>query len=243
MGITQSRFDELSKEYLTLAISDEIPRKEILVKRFEIMAYPVTYQHYKLFIEQTGYPISAWRVNSLDEKLNHPITNISLYDAIAFCNWAGCRLPTCVEWEKAAAGPGGLEYPWGNHWNYTYCNNSDTELSSATTPVDYYPDGKSFYGLSDMAGNVWEWTSSTIVTNRITMAWWAYKNEKWREHRPPKNWRIEGYDLIGDNFSEYYIMKGGAANSNKFGLRSSFSLKVGNPKTYGDFFGFRCVKL
>ena len=107
-------------------------------------------------------------------KQDHPVTCLSWHDAIAFCKWAGVRLPTEAEWEKAAsweAGSGGAGergkkrvYPWGDREpNIGVCNFNMTV--GDTTPVDRYPDGKSPFGVLDMAGNVWEWTSSLWGTD------------------------------------------------------------------------------
>jgi formylglycine-generating enzyme required for sulfatase activity len=92
--------------------------------------------------------------------LNHPVVNISLKDALAFCDWMGCRLPSEQEWEKAARGADGRTYPWGEGWrDGLYCNNLDARIRG-TSPVDKYPEGVSPFSVWDMVGNVWEWTNS-----------------------------------------------------------------------------------
>jgi formylglycine-generating enzyme required for sulfatase activity len=90
----------------------------------------------------------------------HPVTGVSWYGAAAFAAWAGKRLPSEQEWEKAARAIDGRTYPWGEKFDSERCNTIEAEVED-TTPVGRHGDaGRSAYGCEDMAGNVLEWTGS-----------------------------------------------------------------------------------
>ncbi len=139
---------------------DETPQQQMIVSSFNIDLYPVTNAEYKEFVDATSHnPPRNWEDGSYPDGLaDHPVVWVNWNDAKAFCEWAGKRLPTEYEWEKAARGTDGPVYPWGDAFDPAKCNSSESNLKG-TSPVGSYSDGVSPYGLFDMAGNVWEWTA------------------------------------------------------------------------------------
>lgn len=98
------------------------------------------------------------------EFVNYPVIHVEWAMAKNYCEWAGRRLPTEAEWEKAARSEQGFIYPWGNDAPNDNLLNYDSTVRD-TTEVGKYPDGKSIYGAYDMAGNVWEWTNDWYGEN------------------------------------------------------------------------------
>jgi len=134
---------------------------KIYLGDFYIDRYEVTNAKYKEFIEATGYSHipTHWESGTHPpDQADHPVVNVNWYDAAAYCKWAGRRLPTEAEWEKAARGSDGREYAWGN----TFDKDRANVRGSATAPVGSFENGKSPYGVYDMTGNVWEWTSTLL---------------------------------------------------------------------------------
>lgn len=130
------------------------------LSEFYITRVPVTNAQYKVFVDATGHRLPKhWQGGAIPPGQEaHPVVWVSWEDAQAFCAWAGVRLPSEEQWEKAARGTDGRTYPWGEAApDEQRCNFNGYEGS--TTPVGNYPAGASPYGVLDMAGNVWEWTN------------------------------------------------------------------------------------
>jgi formylglycine-generating enzyme required for sulfatase activity len=150
---------------------------------FYIDEYPVTNIEFLKFIEETEYLSSdtlhdVARVHKIkgvaNTEPNYPITAVNWYDAYAYASWAGKRLPTSKEWEKAARGTDGRLYPWGNAFDKSRCNSKESNIGR-TTPIDKYPNGVSPYGCFDMVGNAFEWVDEWTDTPRFSR---ALKSEK-----------------------------------------------------------------
>lgn len=168
--------------------SDERPIHEVNVAGFWMMRYPVTNAQYRQFVEADGYEEKWWWTDAgwqareandwteprywNDTKWNgarQPVVGVSWYEAVAFCRWTSSvmgreiRLPKEAEWEKAARGTDGRDYPWGNaEPNADLCN-FNQNIGQSTPVGQYSPAGDSPYGCTDMAGNVWEWCISKYV--------------------------------------------------------------------------------
>ena len=145
------------------ALADELPRHLVDVPAFELALTPVTNAQYERFVSAAGAAAPAhWLDGRPPPGLGqHPVTWVDWFDARAFCAWAGGRLPTEAEWEKAARGIDARCYPWGDE--------ADPEgravvgqgiKHGSPAAVGARPAGASPYGLLEMSGNVWEWVSS-----------------------------------------------------------------------------------
>ena len=135
---------------------DEKPVHTVYLDAYYIDAYEVTVGQYKKFIQATGHSAPNWKeVVEYSPTDQHPIIDVSWYNAAAYAQWAGARLPTEAEWEKAARGGlFGKRYPWGNEAPDA---GGKYRANAVCAPVgSFSPNG---YGLYDMAGNVWEWCS------------------------------------------------------------------------------------
>lgn len=137
--------------------ANERPQRKVTLPEFYMDRTEVTNKQYKEFVEATGHkPPTNWSGTSYPAQLaDHPVAFVNWHDADAYCKWRKKRLPTEAEWEKAARGTDGRQFPWGNEFDLKKVNTIG-EFSGAT-PAGFLPEGKSPYGAVDMAGNVQEW--------------------------------------------------------------------------------------
>jgi formylglycine-generating enzyme required for sulfatase activity len=139
---------------------DEHPPHDVTLPAYFIDRHEVTNADYQRFVRAANArPPKSWINGAIPAgREQYPVTHVNWYDAQQYCRWAGKRLPTEAEWEKAARGPDGREYPWGNAFDGKKANTGESGVGDLA-PVGSFPQGKSPYGVEDMAGNVWEWTA------------------------------------------------------------------------------------
>jgi formylglycine-generating enzyme required for sulfatase activity len=221
------------------AHADEKPRHRVHLDAFAIDKHEVTNAQFRAFVDGRGYERQelwsaegwAWRTRQgttepafwRDAKWNdprQPVVGVSWYEAEAFCRFAGKRLPTEAEWEKAARGTDGRRYPWGDAWDASRANSAESQVGRAVA-VGSYPTGASPYGAQDMAGNAWEWVAD-----------WYDKDYYGRS--PERNPR-------GPDSGQSRVLRGGAWSYFPVLLRAAFR-NGHTPVNRYDLVGFRCAR-
>jgi formylglycine-generating enzyme required for sulfatase activity len=196
------------------------PQHKETLPAYYIDVYEVTFGQWIEFTTKSGFnEESDWRSFYTVGKENFPVANITLDDAQAYAKWAGKRLPTEAEWEKAGRGTEGFLYPWGNTWDPTKSNCGEYGMRN-TVEVGQMKLDKSPYGVYDMMGNVQEWTSDELK---------PYKGNK---DAGDETFR-RGYRVVRGASFVMYPSKGGGMF---LYTRSGYFAKA----QYG--LGFRCVK-
>jgi len=201
---------------------NEAPAHEVDLPAFMMDKFEVTNADFAVFVEVTGYETYAekegragWRTAYSEGKDNHPVVYVTFDDALAYCTWADKRLPTEAEWEKAARGPEGFGFPWGDEWDPTKANVKESGLRGTAAAGSYPPNG---YGLCDTAGNVWEWVDSPYE---------AYPGSDYQDSKYSP-------DLRG--------IRGGGWFDDEAQVRAT-NRNAGDPTTTAnDDIGFRCAK-
>ncbi|TFH65248.1 MAG: formylglycine-generating enzyme family protein [Gemmatimonadales bacterium] len=239
--------------------ANERPAHTVFLESYWIDQTEVTNAMFEAFVTQTGYQTDAesagfsrgydtdtgksaqvqdadWEHplgpdSSLSGLADHPVVHVSWNDARAYCEWAGRRLLTEAEWEKAARGTDGRTFPWGNDFDGTRLNSADVNLGAGrgsssfddgfqlSSPVGSYPRGASPYGAMDMVGNVWEWVSDWV-------------DEAYYQSSPSAN-------PGGPASGEHRIVRGGSWHDPQDGNRAAYR-GWATPEDTDITLGFRC---
>lgn len=221
------------------ANADQKPAHTVYLDAFYIDKHEVTNAEYEEFILSGGYKskklwtkkgwnfiqnnqIQAplkYRQNKISTEPDQPVIGVSWYEANAYATWAGKRLPTEAEWEKAARGTDGRIYPWGDEMDFSKLSYFPHVTKVQT--VGSFANGASPYGVRDMAGSVWEWCAD----------WYS---ESYYNQSP-------GTNSKGPGNGEYRVLRGGAWNSIRRQLQSTY--RYYEKENYQDYtIGFRCAK-
>jgi len=201
---------------------DEEPVHTVYLDAFWIDQTEVTNVEYALCVQDGRCSLPQNTTQYFDSNYaNHPVVSVSWNDATAFCSYAGGRLPTEAEWEKAARGADGRTYPWGNDAPNNNLLNYNNAVG-ATTEVGGYPNGASPYGALDMAGNVWEWVAD----------WY---NETYYGSSPLSN-------PLGPNSGEWRVVRGGAWLDGAYSVRSAVRYALAPTVVTVSHIGFRCAR-
>jgi formylglycine-generating enzyme required for sulfatase activity len=202
------------------ADEDESPLHRVHLDAFWIDRTEVTNTMYNLCIDESACTSPARTQYYLQPGYaDHPIIGVSWEQAQAYCSWAGRRLPSEAEWEKAARGIDGRIYPWGNESPSAPSSNFNHHKNE-TEPVGSHPDGASPYGALDMAGNAWEWVLDGYSPDYYSIS--------------------PGENPISDSPVNRRVLRGGNWDSNAEGVRSANRFWAFPGRNDTD--GFRCAK-
>lgn len=207
-------------------LEDERPRHQVWLDAYSMDLDEVTVGRYAAFLGATGRAAPVfWDTVDLKVHADRPVIGVDWGDADAYCRWAGRRLPTEAEWEKAARGTDERPYPWG-----TQVPNADLanfalgarfSYSQTLMPVGRYEKGKGPYGMYDLAGNVWEWVQDWYATN-------YYENSPERNPQGPEQ-------------GQFKVLRGGSWSELPKYLLTYGRFKL-PPNTRNSYTGFRCAK-
>ncbi len=217
------------------------PQNVVHTDEYKIDKYAVTNAQYARFVAATGYrPPLHWKGGKIPEdELLHPVTMVSWQNASDYAAWAGKRLPTEAEWEKAARGTEGNRWPWGNTMEVDRLN---TYYSvGSTTPFNAYPNGASPFGVMDMVGNVSEWTADDFAAYKGSSApsdLFTVKRAKEPRQGANKAMKMAEFEETDER---YKVLRGGSWKSDPFST-ATYHRNYAWPHFASDFFGFRCAQ-
>ena len=210
----------------TQALEDERPKHQVWLPAFFMDLHEVKTAQYAAFLAATNrLPPWQWNGVDLSQHSDLPVIGVDWSDADAYCRWNGKRLPTEAEWEKSARGTDGRLYPWGNRVPSkdlaNFALGARFSYSQVLTSVQSYENGKSPYGLYQMAGNVWEWVEDGY-------------DEDYYKHSPDRN-------PPGPTPDSHAVLRGGSWRSGAASVRAA--RRVGEiPGFRNSDVGLRCAK-
>ena len=252
MGASQQQLDAVLgfgfsptwMDHLGLVVEGATPPHTVYLDAFEIDVHEVTNAQYGMYVNALNRPPPAFFRDPSLNPPEYPVVGVSWEEAVAFCTWAGKRLPTEAEWEKAARGVDGHDYPWGNGWDPAKLRSSDGvsgrdlenfdawsgwigEINAASstpgpTAVGSHPEGASPYGAMDMAGNVWEWVAD----------WFDPGYYQVSPERDPK----------GPETGRRRVLRGGGWDTPRVVAYTWFREDFMTPAEKRDVTGFRCAR-
>jgi formylglycine-generating enzyme required for sulfatase activity len=199
--------------------SDEQPRHRVFVSGFRIDRYELSLGAYQRCVQHGQCPPPRAGIRDAGARLAFPLTLVTQTEATRYCAWLGGRLPREAEWERAARGSSARRFPWGAGWNANAANFARTTVAPALVPVAAFQDGASFYGLLQMAGNVWE-----LTADRYDPSYYA---------------RSPSVDPEGGQGDQITI-RGGSWRSPGYNLRAAQRAGI-KPEESRDDVGFRCA--
>lgn len=207
--------------------ADEQPEHEVFLATYAIDRLEVSNQAYLRCV--TAGACAPSGISESDARLGrpeHPVASVSWREAESYCRWVSGHLPTEAQWERAARGDSARTFPWGRVWNPKLANfgaadggENESDGHRFAAPVDAYPDGRSFYGLLNMAGNVWE-----LVSDRYG----AYDA------------KASAVEPQGPKSGSERVIRGGSWRAPPSALRASARARIGESERRADV-GFRCA--
>ncbi|NIP99396.1 MAG: SUMF1/EgtB/PvdO family nonheme iron enzyme [Nitrospinaceae bacterium] len=222
MGSTEKDILWAAKTFFSESLEyyqDETPSHTVRLETFKIDKTEVTMGQYRAYMKQNGKPAPKFMDNERFNGNDQPVVGVTWQEAVDYCSAQGKRLPTEAEWEKAARGSEPRYYPWGNEPDKGRANAAGKKMDGYvyTAPVGMQKFSASPYGVRDMAGNVWEWTSD------------------WYQPYPGNGYPNPNYGV------QFKVIRGGSWFSNIDLARVTVRGKSFPDKRY-HYLGFRCAQ-